>query len=134
MDRERRTVEKEVREVVADAESPLAQRHIRESIKANKFTLVLYAIAIIAPAAFLASFYGAKLREIRSKFRDPYALPDGFDPNTSTLEDVAARQRAGKGVTSEVPKALVLQAGPGSFAGRGKPTEVEPAKKTSRWW
>ncbi|CAJ1027625.1 hypothetical protein LPMP_252360 [Leishmania panamensis] len=82
MERERKLAEREVREVVADAESPLAQRHVRESLKKNKFALVLYAIALFTPAFFLISFYTAKAREIRTNFRDPYALPEGFDPVT----------------------------------------------------
>ncbi|SYZ66645.1 hypothetical_protein (plasmid) [Leishmania braziliensis MHOM/BR/75/M2904] len=82
MERERKLAEREVREVVADAESPLAQRHVRESLKKNKFALALYAIALFTPAFFLISFYTAKAREIRTNFRDPYALPEGFDPVT----------------------------------------------------
>ncbi|EPY34798.1 hypothetical protein STCU_01304 [Strigomonas culicis] len=110
MDRERRIVEREMNQVVADASSPLAQMHVRESMKKNKFTMVLYALALFAPAFCLASFYASKMQEIRSQFRDPYALPEGFDPNTESVKRSTKDLDAG----AQVPKSLVLGAKPGS--------------------
>ncbi|CAD2217425.1 hypothetical protein ADEAN_000490300 [Angomonas deanei] len=107
MDRERYLVEKEVKEVVADADSPIAQRHIRESMKKNKFTLFVYAVAFITPIAFLSSFYFSKYKAIRAKFKDPYALPEGFDPVEGTFAP-------GSKMTSQPPPSLVLGAKPGS--------------------
>lgn len=118
MERERRLAEKEVREVVADVESPLAQRHIRNGIRKNKVALVLYTIAFVAPAAFLASFYYAKLKDIRLKFRDPYALPEGFNPLTGEFTDSSNPVE-----TIPVPKSLVLGSAPGSYSGKRSPKE-----------
>ncbi|KAK7198681.1 hypothetical protein NESM_000831700 [Novymonas esmeraldas] len=119
MERERKLAEREVREVVADAESPLAQRHVRESLRKNKFTLVLYTIALVTPALLLATFYTAKAREIRGKFRDPYELPEGFDPKTG---ERSASSADAADTTQQRPLAGSLFVGeePGSYGSRAR--------------
>ncbi|CAJ1009292.1 hypothetical protein Q4I28_004606 [Leishmania naiffi] len=122
MERERKLAEREVREVVADAESPLAQRHVRESLKKNKFALVLYAIALFTPAFFLISFYTAKAREIRTNFRDPYALPEGFDPVTG---EFASQEVQSKGAHA-LPRSSSLFVGEevGSYGPRTRKRSI----------
>ncbi|KAG5500306.1 hypothetical protein JIQ42_04643 [Leishmania sp. Namibia] len=122
MEQERRLAEREVREVVADAESPLAQRHVRESLKKSKFALVLYAMALFTPAFFLVSFYTAKAREIRANFRDPYALPEGFDPKTGEFASGSAPSKS----AHELPivQSLFVGEEPGKYGQRASKRSV----------
>ncbi|KEG13203.1 hypothetical protein DQ04_01151100 [Trypanosoma grayi] len=110
----RQQLEKDVRETVADANSPMAQRYIRESLKKNKFTSALMLLALLTPAAVLISFYSSKFRLIREKWRDPYALPPGFDPNTGGYTAGSAPKPL-----ADPPSALVLKSAPVSY--REKP-------------
>lgn len=122
MERERKLAEREVREVVADAESPLAQRHVRESLKKNKFAVVLYAVALFTPAFLLMFFYTAKAREIRANFRDPYALPEGFDPKTGELSRKGAQPKSVQALP--VSSSLFVGDEPGSYGGRARKRSI----------
>lgn len=122
MDRERRLAEKEVREVVADAESSLAQRHVREGLKKNKFALFLFAAALFTPAFFLISFYTAKAREIRANFRDPYELPPGFDPKTGEFASKEAEIKSAHELP--MPSPLLVGDEPGNFGPRSRKRSI----------
>ncbi|ORC89579.1 uncharacterized protein TM35_000111130 [Trypanosoma theileri] len=103
-------LERTIRETVADADSPLAQRHIREMLKKNKFSSALMLLALLTPSAFLFSFYYSKSSSIREKWRDPYELPPGFDPNKGLSSfDNLPKERM------ELPPALVLKGSPGRY-------------------
>ncbi|KAG5502966.1 hypothetical protein JKF63_04739 [Porcisia hertigi] len=123
MERERKLAEREVREVVADAGSPLAERHVRESLRKNKVAAVLFAIALFTPAAFLVFFYTAKAREIRANFRDPYALPDGFDPKTGEFTNKEAELKSGGGVP-HASRSLFTAEDPGSYGSRARKRSI----------
>lgn len=122
MDRERKLAEKEVREVVADAESSLAQRHVRESLRKNKFALVLFAVALVTPAFFLITFYTAKAKEIRSNFRDPYALPEGFDPKTGEFVSKEAETQSAHELP--MPSPLLIGDEPGNYGPRSRKRSI----------
>ncbi|CAG9575251.1 conserved hypothetical protein [Leishmania major strain Friedlin] len=122
MERERKLAEREVREVVADAESPLAQRHVRESLKKNKFAAVLYAVALFTPACVLMFFYTAKAREIRANFRDPYALPEGFDPKAGEFLSKGAQPKSVQELP--IPRSLFVGEEPGSYGGRARKCSI----------
>lgn len=131
LERARRGAENEAREMVADAESPLAQRHIRDGLRKNKLSWVLYAIALMTPAAFLLSFYFSKMGEIRRNFRDPYALPEGFDPNTGKFTPPKNARDPPTQPEVPAPKSLVLGDEPGAFNARGKRLAKE--QKKNEW-
>lgn len=117
-DRARRGAETDVRELVVDAGSPLAQRHVRDGLRKNKLSWILYAAALAAPAAFLLSFYYSKMGEIRANFKDPYALPVGFNPNTGEFTPVGGSASGCPQVVG--PQSLILSDEPGGFNARGK--------------
>lgn len=122
MERERKLAEREVREVVADAESALAQRHVRESLRKNKFAAVMFAVALFTPAFFLVSFYTAKAREIRANFRDPYELPEGFDPKTGEFVSKEAETRGTHDLP--MPSPLLVGEEPGAYGPRARKRSI----------
>ncbi|KAG5477103.1 hypothetical protein LSCM1_05445 [Leishmania martiniquensis] len=122
MEQEGRLAEREVREVVADAESPLAQRHVRASLKKNKVALILFGMALFTPAFFLLSFYTAKAREIRANFRDPYALPEGFNPKTGEFASGSAASKSVPGVP--IMNSIFVGEEPGRYGQRASKRSV----------
>ncbi|KPI86662.1 hypothetical protein ABL78_4277 [Leptomonas seymouri] len=118
MDPDRKLAEKEAREMIADAGSSLAQRYVRESLKKNRFALVLFAVAIVTPAFFLITFYTAKAREIRANFRDPYALPEGFDPKTGEFGSKDAEVKSAQKLP--MPSPLLIGDEPGNYGQRSR--------------
>lgn len=106
---------------MADADSPLAQRHLRDGLRKNKYSWIIYTIALTIPAAVLLSFYSSKLGEIRRRFEDPYALPEGFDPNTGESKPPRSGQgSAAATLTGLAPRSLILGDDPGAFSARGR--------------
>lgn len=106
MNRARQLAEKEAQDVVADEGSALARRYIRDTLKRNRASFFMYALAIIVPITFLSSFYLAKLRQVREKFIDPYSLPEGFDPRTGEFAAVHGGLAPSAGVA---PKSMMQQ-------------------------
>lgn len=78
----------------------------------------MYAIAIAAPAACLISFYFSKMPEIRANFRDPYTLPEGFDPKTGEFASGAAAAKTDR--PAALPTPIFINEHPGSFGPREK--------------
>ncbi|KAG8346638.1 hypothetical protein ERJ75_001604100 [Trypanosoma vivax] len=108
--RERQHIEKSISEVVAEVDMPIAQRHIRESLKYNKFSSIIMLLTVIVPAVGLVAFYTLKMPALRGRWRDPYELPHGFDPKTGQF--ISEKQQ-----TQMVapPVALFLSSVPGDY-------------------
>ncbi|AAZ10273.1 uncharacterized protein TEOVI_000220800 [Trypanosoma equiperdum] len=97
-------MEKNAHGLLADADSPKAHRHIRNTLKVNKLSSALMFMAVVTPVMVLVSFYSAKLEAVREKWVDPYELPPGFNPKTGRFMSDSKPQ----GVT-EPPAPLLLR-------------------------
>lgn len=104
---------------IAEANTPLAEQHQRVEMKYNKINNLLLFGCILVPFITFPAFYHYRLRYLWTSWSDPYALPQGFDPNRDPPPKIHQEIPA--------PKPMMSGSAPGSF--NVKPTSWSTSTK-----
>lgn len=93
---------------LASSGTPVAEKYQRVSLHFNKVNNFVFFLLILLPFAIFPTFFTEKVRPLLGQFKDPYALPQGFDPNTATPEEVARRIQQQEAASSTAMKRPLL--------------------------
>lgn len=114
---------------LASSGTPVAEKYQRVSLHFNKVNNFVFFLLILLPFAIFPTFFTEKVRPLLGQFKDPYALPQGFDPNTATPEEVARRIQQQEAASSTAMKRpLLTSSEPGKFSMTPEASKNDTAK------